>query len=53
MDGTAQCLSLADDFEMLKKKKRADLTLLDADPVKDIRNTRKISKVWIRDRQVS
>src|SRR5215510_10541598 len=37
----------------LAKGKRADMILLDADPLADIRNTRRINKVWIGGREVN
>jgi imidazolonepropionase-like amidohydrolase len=49
----AQCLHLARDFGTLEKGKRADLILLDGDPLQDIRNTRKINQVWIGGREVN
>src|SRR5215470_1465375 len=44
---TAAALRISGDFGALAKGKRADMILLDADPLVDIRNTRKINKVWI------
>jgi imidazolonepropionase-like amidohydrolase len=49
----AEALRISQDFGTLVKGKRADLILLDADPLSDIRNTRKISKVWIGGREVN
>ncbi len=49
----AQCLRIDRDFGTLEKGKRADLILLDADPLEDIRNTRRINKVWIGGREVT
>ena len=49
----AECLGIAQNFGTLKKGKRADLILLDADPLEDIRNTRRINKVWIGGREVN
>jgi imidazolonepropionase-like amidohydrolase len=48
----AAALRLSTDFGTLAAGKRADLILLDADPLADIRNTRKINKVWIGGREV-
>ena len=48
----AQALKISRDFGTLEKGKRADLILLDADPLQDIRNTRKIHKIWIGGREV-
>ncbi|PYV37651.1 MAG: amidohydrolase, partial [Acidobacteria bacterium] len=47
------CLGISRDFGTLEKGKRADLILLDADPLEDILNTRKISQVWIGGREVN
>jgi imidazolonepropionase-like amidohydrolase len=49
---TAATLGISRDFGTLAKGKRADLILLDADPLLDIRNTHKINKVWVGGRQV-
>jgi imidazolonepropionase-like amidohydrolase len=49
----AEALRIAQDFGTLVKGKRADMILLDADPLADIRNTRKINKVWIGGREVN
>jgi imidazolonepropionase-like amidohydrolase len=51
--GSAAALGIARDFGTLEKGKRADMILLDADPLQDIRNTRKIQKVWIGGREVN
>jgi imidazolonepropionase-like amidohydrolase len=51
--GAAAALKITDNFGTLVKGKRADLILLDADPLADIRNTRKINKVWIAGREVN
>ena len=48
----AEALKISRDFGTLEKGKRADLILLDADPLQDIRNTRKIHKIWIGGREV-
>jgi imidazolonepropionase-like amidohydrolase len=50
---TAKALHISGDFGSLTKGKRADMILLDADPLADIRNTRKINKVWIGGREVN
>jgi len=50
---TATALRISDKFGSLTKGKRADMILLDADPLTDIRNTRKINKVWIGGREVN
>ena len=49
---TAATLGLSRDFGTLAKGKRADMILLDADPLVNIRNTHQINKVWIGGRQV-
>ncbi len=49
----AQCLHIDRDFGTLEKGKRADLILLDADPLQDIRNTRSINQVWVGGREVN
>ncbi len=49
----AEALRISDNFGTLVKGKRADMILLDADPLIDIRNTRKINKVWIGGREVN
>lgn len=49
----AAALRISDNFGALTKGKRADMILLDADPLADIRNTRKINKVWIGGREVN
>jgi imidazolonepropionase-like amidohydrolase len=48
----AEALRISGDYGTLVKGKRADMILLDADPLVDIRNTRKIHKVWIGGREV-
>jgi imidazolonepropionase-like amidohydrolase len=50
---SAECLGIAKDFGTLQKGKRADLIILDGDPLTDIRNTRKINAVWIGGREVN
>jgi imidazolonepropionase-like amidohydrolase len=49
----AECLRVDKDFGTLQKGKRADLILLDADPLENILNTRKINQVWIGGREVN
>jgi imidazolonepropionase-like amidohydrolase len=49
---SAEYFGIARDFGTLQKGKRADMILLDADPLTDIRNTRTIDKVWIGGREV-
>src|SRR5262245_3254467 len=49
---TAATLGISRDFGTLAKGKRADMILLDGDPLVNIRNTRQINKVWIGGRQV-
>ena len=49
----AQALHISNNFGTLAKGKRADMILLDADPLVDIRNTRKINKIWIGGREVN
>lgn len=48
----AQCLRIEKDFGTLEKGKRADFIVLDADPLENILNSRKISQVWIGGREV-
>jgi imidazolonepropionase-like amidohydrolase len=48
----AECLGISKDFGTLERDKRADVILLDADPLGDITNTRKINQVWIGGREV-
>lgn len=50
---TAECLHVEKDFGTLEKGKRADLIVLDADPLENILNTRKINQVWIGGREVN
>jgi imidazolonepropionase-like amidohydrolase len=50
---TATALHISGKFGALTKGKRADMILLDADPLTDIRNMRKINKVWIGGREVN
>ena len=49
----AECLHAEKDFGTLEKGKRADLIVLDADPLENILNTRKINQVWIGGREVN
>ena len=42
----------AKDLGTLERAKWADFVVLDADPLKDIRNTRKINSVYIAGRKV-
>jgi imidazolonepropionase-like amidohydrolase len=49
----AAALHISGNFGTLTKGKRADMILLDADPLADIKNTRKINKVWIGGREVN
>lgn len=51
--GAANALGIARDHGTLEKGKRADMILLEADPLANILNTRKISKVWIGGREVN
>jgi imidazolonepropionase-like amidohydrolase len=50
---SAKALRISGSFGSLAAGKRADMILLDADPLTDIRNTRKINKVWIGGREVN
>jgi imidazolonepropionase-like amidohydrolase len=50
--GTAQALGIDTDTGSLQSGKRADVLLLDADPLESILNTRKISRVWVGGREV-
>src|SRR5262245_60075449 len=49
----AECLHIAGDYGTLEAGKRADLLLLDANPLEDILNSRKINQVWIGGRPVN
>ncbi len=49
----AAALHISGNFGTLANGKRADMILLDADPLADIKNTRKINKVWIGGREVN
>ncbi len=49
----AAALHISGNYGTLVKGKRADMILLDADPLVDIRNTRKINKIWIGGREVN
>ena len=51
--GSAECLRAEKDIGTLEKGKRADLIVLDADPLENILNTRKINQVWIGGREVN
>ncbi len=44
----AEFLARADDLGLIAPGKRADLVLLSADPLADIRNTAQIQAVWLR-----
>jgi imidazolonepropionase-like amidohydrolase len=48
----AKCLKAADQFGTLEKGKWADLLVLGANPLDDIRNTRKLDSVWIAGNRV-
>jgi imidazolonepropionase-like amidohydrolase len=50
---SAECLRAEKDTGTLAKGKRADLIVLDADPLENILNTRKINQVWIGGREVN
>lgn len=49
----AEVLKIDKNFGTLEKGKIADLLILDADPVQDIRNTRKINSVYKAGKEVS
>jgi imidazolonepropionase-like amidohydrolase len=49
----ARCLHAADQFGTLEAGKWADMIVLDANPLDDIRNTRKINSVWIAGNRVA
>jgi imidazolonepropionase-like amidohydrolase len=51
--GTAQALGVDGDTGSLQAGKRADVILLDADPLESILNTRKINRVWAGGREVN
>jgi imidazolonepropionase-like amidohydrolase len=42
-----------DDRGLVREGRRADLVVLDADPLADIRNTRRIRAVWQRGREMA
>jgi len=48
----AECLGIIQESGTLEKGKRADLILLDADPLENILNTRKINQVWVGGREL-
>jgi cytosine/adenosine deaminase-related metal-dependent hydrolase len=49
----AKFLGMADDLGSVEPRRIADLVVLDADPLKDIRNTRRIHSVVTRGRVIS
>ncbi len=49
----AKAIRIDNEYGTIEKGKKADLIILDADPVKDIKNTRKISAVWKNGKEVS
>jgi imidazolonepropionase-like amidohydrolase len=48
----AEAMKIDQDFGTLQAGKRADLLLLDENPLESILNTRKLNKVWIGGREV-
>jgi len=48
----ARCMKLDQELGTLEASKWADFVVLDADPLVDIRNTRRISSVWIAGNKV-
>jgi imidazolonepropionase-like amidohydrolase len=50
--GTAQAFRIDGETGSLQQGKRADVILLDADPLESILNTRKINRVWAGGREV-
>ncbi len=48
----ARCLHMQDQFGTLEPGKWADFLVLDANPIDDIRNTRKLESVWIAGNRV-
>lgn len=48
----AKALGILDDVGTIEAGKRADLVVLTADPVKDIRNTRKIESIFLAGRRL-
>jgi imidazolonepropionase-like amidohydrolase len=50
--GSAKALNISKDVGTLEKGKWADFVILTANPLDDIRNTRKIESVWIGGVQV-
>ena len=49
----ARCMKLDRDLGTIERGKWADFVLLDADPLADISNVRKISSVWIAGNKVA
>lgn len=49
---TAEFVGVADELGTLEVGKSSDFIVLDANPLDDIRNTRRISEVWLRGRRV-
>jgi imidazolonepropionase-like amidohydrolase len=45
--GAAKALNISQEVGTLEKGKQADFLVLSANPLDDIRNTRKIDSVWI------
>jgi imidazolonepropionase-like amidohydrolase len=50
--GAARCLGLRGEVGALEAGTWADFVVLDADPLRDIRNTRRIDSVWIAGRRL-
>jgi imidazolonepropionase-like amidohydrolase len=49
----AKAIKIDNQYGTIEKGKKADLIVLDGDPVKDTKNTRKINTVWKNGKEVS
>ena len=50
--GSARCMGVESDIGTLVAGRQADFVVLDASPLEDIKNSRKIASVWQRGVQV-